>query len=244
MAGHSKWANIKHRKEIKDTKKAQIYTKLIKEIIVATKQAGPIPANNARLRLAIQNAKRANLPKENIMRAIKKASGDKNTNYLPGYYEGSAPHSVAIIVTTMSDNSNRTIASVRAVFNKHGGNMTKNGSITHLFAHKGTFLVSSIPDKEATMLALIDVGVETFEQIGEFFYLTCPVKNFGIVQKTLEAEQIPIQKGRLTYLPHTIVQLTEAGSIKVKKLIEALESLDDVQHVYHNLAIEDTKAQS
>lgn len=245
MAGHSKWANIKHRKNANDLKKAQYFTKLIKEIIAAVKQGGSIPDTNPRLRLAIQNAKEANMPKDNIDRAISKGSRAEDTGYTTVTYEGNASHGVAAIVACMTDNLNRTVASVRATFSKYGGSLGRNGSVAFLFDRKGVFTIKSeaIEDEEALTMMLIDAGAEAREAEEGYLHITCSLENFGSLQKQLEGLAIEPIVASLQYIPHTQVELEDQTFIKVMALIEALEGNDDVQKVYHNIAMNDRQLQ-
>ena len=240
MAGHSKWANIKRRKEVKDAKKAKIFTKLTKEIIMLTQQGGSDLVKNPRLRVAIQNAKAANIPKDNILRAIKKASGTLGENsYTRATYEGYGPYGVAILVEAMTDNIKRTVANVRALFRKYGGNLDKKGAIQHLFDYKGTFsiLKAACKDWDALSLALIEEGLEDIEKMKSYTHLICSPKDFTKMQETLEKKNILPEEGHLTYIPHTTLTLAATEAVRVQKLVEGLEDLDDVQRVFHNLCL-------
>ncbi|MEL6607182.1 MAG: YebC/PmpR family DNA-binding transcriptional regulator [Bacteroidota bacterium] len=244
MAGHSKWANIKHRKSANDAKRGKLFGKLVKEITIAAKQGGPVPDSNPRLRLAIQNAKGANLPKDNIERAVKKGSGADATDYTEVTYEGYAAHGVAVIVECMTDNLNRTVAAVRAAFSKYGGSLGKNGSLAFLFERQGLFVLKqeTVTDEEALTLAMIEAGATAIEPEEGYFYITCPLETFGEVQKTLEALSMPIDEAAVQYTPHTHVTLEKDDVAKVMKLIDALEDNDDVQKVFHNMVVGDASA--
>lgn len=241
MAGHSKWANIKHRKGANDAKKAKYFGRLIKEIAAAAQQGGVAPEANPRLRLAIQNAKGANVPKENIERAIRKGSGKDAANYIAVTYEGYAPHGVAVIVECMTDNLNRTVASVRAIFSKYGGSLGESGSVVFLFDRKGVFSIQTkdVADEEAMTLALIEAGAETLEDEEEYFYTTCTLENFGVLQKQLASLAIEPAESSLQYLPQMQIDLADDAYRSVMKLIETLEDNEDVQQVYHNLAFKE-----
>lgn len=241
MAGHSRWANIKHRKSANDAKKAKYFGKLIKEITAAAQQGSAAPEANPRLRLAIQNAKGANVPKENIERAIHKGSGEDIANYTAVTYEGHAPHGVAVIVECMTDNLNRTVTSVRATLSKYGGSLGKSGSVAFLFDRKGVFSIRAedVADAEAMTLALIEIGAETLEAERGHFYTTCTLENFSVLQRQLAALSIEPVESSLQYLPQVHVDLADDTWRSVMKLIEALEDNDDVQQVYHNLAFKD-----
>ncbi|MEM9417167.1 MAG: YebC/PmpR family DNA-binding transcriptional regulator [Bacteroidota bacterium] len=244
MAGHSKWANIKHRKSANDAKRGQLFGKLVKEITMAAKQGGGVPDNNPRLRLAIQQAKNANLPKDNIERAIKKGSGADAADYTEVTYEGYAAHGVAVIAECMTDNLNRTVAAVRAAFTKYGGSLGKSGSLAFLFDRQGVFSLAQecVSDEEALTLAMIEAGATAIEPEAGYFYITCPLEAFGQVQKALEMLQLPIDEAALQYIPQTSVALAEDAAAQVMKLVEALEGNDDVQRVFHNLAVNDALA--
>lgn len=242
MAGHSKWANIKHRKGAADAQRARQFTKFVKEIMVAAKLNGPDPQANPRLRMAIQNAKGVSMPKDNIERAIKKASGVDADNYAEVTYEGYAPHGVAIFVECTTDNINRTVQNVRSYFNKCGGSLGTNGSLQFIFEHKGIFLIPAANlDEETLTLELIDAGAEDFESAEGYFHVSCPLEQFGAVQKKLEELQIDPENAALQRIPNTWVKLGDEDLKKVIKLIDLLEEDDDVQKVYHNLEISDAQ---
>lgn len=240
MAGHSKWSNIKRKKGVNDAKKSKIFTKLVKEITVAARNGGAEPAFNPRLRLAIQNAKGANMPKDAILRAITKASSHDVAAYHEVTYEGYGTHGVAIMVVCMTDKIIRTVANVRAIFTKYGGSLEKNGAITFLFDYKGVFSIATadITDQEDFTLGLIDAGAEALENDEDATHVICAIEDFGRVQKHLEQLAIaPIAAG-LSYIPHTLVQVSDAALVQLIKLIDALRDDDDVQKVYHNIDIQ------
>jgi len=239
MAGHSKWANIKHRKSANDAKKGKLFGKLVKEIALAAKQGGDTPESNPRLRLAIQNARSANVPKDNIERAIKKGSGTDATDYIEVTYEGYAAHGVAVIVECMTDNLNRTVAAVRAAFAKHGGSLGKSGSLAFLFDKQGIFSVKkeAVADEEALTLTMIEAGAAAIEHEGEYLYIKCPLEAFGAIQKALEGASILIEDATLQCIPHTTVTLRREEEDQVMRLIDVLEDHDDVQRVFHSMAL-------
>ena len=241
MSGHSKWAKIKRSKSTNDTKRGKLFTKLIREITVATKEGGADAEANARLRLAIQNAKGANMPKDTIERAIKKGRGGEAANYTEVTYEGYAPHGVAVFVECMTDNLNRTVSAIRSAFTKHGGSLGKNGSVEFLFDRKGVFSIPlrAVNDEETFTLEMIDLGAETVEAEEGYFQITCLLEDFGNIQKKIEALHIIPETATLQRIPTTYVSLQDAAFQKVMKFIEALENNDDVQQVYHNIAISD-----
>ncbi len=239
MAGHSKWANIKRRKGAQDAKRGKIFTKLIKELTVAARTGGADPEANPRLRLAVQNAKGANMPKDNIERAIKKGAGADSDEYIETTYEGYGSNGVAVFVEATTDNLNRTVSSVRAAFSKYGGSLGTNGSLEFIFDRKGVF---SFPQPEGTdpddlTLELIDGGAEEIETEDGYFHITCSLEDFGNLQRKLETMDIEPESAELQRIPNTTVSLDDEQLVKVYKLIETLEDDDDVQKVYHNIDI-------
>ena len=240
MAGHSKWANIKHRKGAQDAKRGKVFTKIIKEISVAVKQGGDDPSSNPRLRAAIQNAKAANMPKDNVQRAIKKAAGDDDTSYMEVTYEGYAPHGVAIFIECTTDNINRTVADVRAIFNKTGGELGKNGSLEFLFAKKGVFLITRDKikiDLEEFEIELIDFGLEEFEVEQNMCTIICDFAKFGVIQDKLAEMNIDTHSAGIHRIPHESKTLSLDEALKILNIIERFEENDDVQEVFHNLNI-------
>src|SRR5512133_261215 len=186
MSGHNKWSTIKRKKGAIEAKRGKIFTKIIKEIIIAAKEGGPDPDSNARLRLAIQNAKGANMPKDNIERAIKKAVGADSVSYTETSFEGYAPHGIAVFAECLTDNNNRTVASVRSAFNKYGGNLGTNGSLAFLFDRKGIFTINKEGlNLEEVELEMIDAGAEDFEVDEDTITITCAKEAFGSVSKKL-----------------------------------------------------------
>lgn len=237
MSGHSKWSTIKHKKGAKDAKRGKIFTKLIKELTVATREGGPDPAGNPRLRLAIQNAKGANMPKDTIDRAVKKASGEGGAEYVEVTFEGYGPSGVAIFTECMTDNNNRTVSNVRAIFSKHGGNLGTNGSLEFIFDRKGVFYLQ-IPesaDQDELTLELIDGGAEDVSFDEGFVEITCALEDFGNMQKKLEELELEAESAELQRIPKTYVELVDDEFTKLMRLIDALEDDDDVQKVYHNI---------
>ena len=244
MAGHSKWANIKHKKNANDAKRGKLYTKLIKEITIAVKEGGGNdPDSNSKLRLAIQNAKGANVPKDTIDRAISKASGLDSINYTTTTYEGYGPNAIAIFVECKTDNINRTVSSIRSIFTKYGGNLGKNGSISHLFDKLGVFILNlkSIIDEDLLTLKLIDAGASDIEKDEENMYINCAINDFGKIQKELEILRMEPVSAEIGYFPNLTIKLDDENIKKVLKLINALEDNEDVQKVYHNLEINESQ---
>ena len=243
MSGHSKWSTIKRKKGAIDAKRGKIFTKIIKEIIIAAKEGGSDPESNARLRLAVQNAKGANMPKDNIERAIKKATGADAASYLETTFEGYASGGVAIFVECLTDNNNRTVAAVRSAFNKHGGNLGTNGSLSFMFERKGVFTINNdglvIEDLE---LEMIDAGAENLEVEGETVTITCAMDAFGSVNKKLNELGIEPEEAGLKRIPNDTKKLDIDSAKKVLRLIDTLEDDDDIQFVYHNLEMTDELA--
>ena len=246
MAGHSKWANIKHRKGAQDAKRGKIFTKLIKELAVATKEAGSDPTGNPRLRLAIQNAKGQNMPKDTIERAIKKAAGAGGEDFTETTYEGYGPNGVAIFVECLTDNLNRTVSSVRSLFSKHGGNLGTNGSLEFIFDRKGTFRIP-VPagsDEDELTLELIDGGAEEVEFGEGYLTITTEMEDFGNMQKKLEEMNLEAESAELERIAKTFVGLSDDDFPKLMKLIDSLEDDDDVQKVYHNIEATDAQLET
>ncbi|RDC63362.1 YebC/PmpR family DNA-binding transcriptional regulator [Adhaeribacter pallidiroseus] len=240
MSGHSKWSTIKRKKGALDAKRSKIFTKIIKEISVAVRESGPEPDGNPRLRLAIQSAKAANMPKENMERAIKKGSGADEAHYTEITYEGYAPHGVAVYVECLTDNLNRTVASVRSAFSKHGGALGTNGSLDFLFDRKGVFVLKqaeSTLDEEAFTFELIDAGAEEVVFEEEYITIYCAMEDFGALQKKVESLALEVETAELQRIPKTTVTLNDDALRKVLKLIDVLEDDDDVQKVYHNVEL-------
>jgi len=239
MSGHSKWSTIKRHKGALDAKRGALFAKLVKEIIAAAKQGGGSVDGNTRLRTAIQNAKSANVPKENIERAIKKAEGKDAANYLNLTYEGYGPNGVAIIVECITDNLNRTVSSVRAVFNRHNGNLGKNGELAFLFNRVGLIDIDTddISDIETFTLDMIDTGILSIENENGVCSITCELRNYSKIQKKLEELNLEPISSELVYLPNSLVELDVENEIGILKMITVLEEDDDVQKVFHNMKI-------
>jgi YebC/PmpR family DNA-binding regulatory protein len=245
MSGHSKWSTIKRKKGAIDAKRGKKFTKIIKEIIIAAKEGGGDPESNARLRLAVQNAKGANMPKDNIERAIKKATGADAESFIETSFEGYAPGGIAVFVECLTDNNNRTVASVRSAFNKHGGNLGTNGSLSFLFERKGVFLIRNEGFKlDDIELEMIDAGAEEFEVDGDMITVTCAKEDFGSVNRKLYDLGIEPEEAGLKRIPNDTKQLDVESAKKVLRLIDALEDDDDIQFVYHNLEMTDELADS
>lgn len=240
MSGHSKFANIKHKKEANDAARGKIFTRLGKEILVAVKEGGPDPANNSKLAMVVAKAKASNMPNDTIDRAIKKAAGDGSANNLvPITYEGYGPSGTAIIVETLTDNKNRTASNVRNAFTKGHGNVGTPGCVSFMFDEKGQILIAKEDcslDADDLMMAALDAGAEDFLDEDEEVYeiLTAP-EDFATVNEALNAAGITPDSAEVTRIPQTYVDLTDAEEIKnMNRILGLLDEDDDVQAVYHN----------
>ena len=235
MAGHSKWANIKHKKAAQDAKRGKIFTKLIREITVAAKMGGGEPADNPRLRAAVDKALSANMTKDTIQRAIDRGvGGGENDSVEELVYEGYGPGGVAVLVEVMTDNKNRTVAEVRHAFSKCGGNLGTDGSVAYLFTKRGQILVDSA-DEDVVMEAALDAGAEdVIGQDGGSIDVATTQNDVVEVKDALLASGIEIVSAEVALVPSTTAELDEESAPKVMKLIDMLEDLDDVQNVYTN----------
>ena len=240
MSGHSKWSTIKRKKGAADAKRGKIFTKIIKEITIAAKEGGGDPETNPRLRLAVQNAKGSNMPKDNIERAIKKATGADAESYSETTFEGYGPCGVAVFIECLTDNNNRTVSTVRAAFNRHGGNLGTNGSLNFLFERKGIFSLKkeglNLDDLE---LELIDAGAEDFEVDSDRIIITCAKEDFGSINRKLNELGIEAEDAGLKRIPNDSKKLDVESARKVLRFIDTLEDDDDIQNVYHNMAMTD-----
>ena len=241
MSGHSKWASIKHKKALVDAKRGKIFTKLIREITVASKSGGGDPNTNPRLRLAISTAKSANMPADNIERAIKKGTGAlEGVNYEEVVYEGYGPEGVAVLVQCLSDNKNRTASEIRNIFSKKSGNMAGAGSVSWLFEKKGLIVVSQDKAGEDQLMELVlNAGAEDLSKEGDKFAVLTNPHDFETVKKALEDAKIPYESADIQMVPKNLVPVSSTNARQVLALIEALEDHDDVQHVYANCDIPD-----
>lgn len=218
-------------------KMAKAFTRIGKDIAIAVKQGGPLPENNPKLRMAIQNAKGANMPKDRVDAAIKRASSKEEKDFQESIYEGYAPHGVPIIVECATDNPTRTVANVRLHFSKNGGSMGNSGSVSFMFERKGVFKFEpSQLNLDELELDLIDAGAEDIQRDEEEILIYTKFSNFGHMQKFLEAKKLEPKSSELQYIPTTTKELSEGEQDEVLKCVEALEADDDVQTVYHNLA--------
>ncbi len=245
MAGHSKWANIQHRKGRQDKIRAKLFSKLSKEITVAAKMGEPDPDKNPRLRLAVKEAKSVSVPKDVIDRAIKKSQGGDAENYDEIRYEGYAPNGIAVIVEAMTDNRNRTASNVRSTFTKYGGNLGETGSVSFMFERKGEIMYpASVGDADTVMMAAIEAGAEDVESEDEGHWIYCADTDLNDVATSLEAQLGESETTKLIWKPQTSTEVDLETAQKVMKLIEALEDDDDVQNVTANIDVpEDVAAQ-
>lgn len=242
MAGHSKWANIKHRKGRQDAKRGKIFTKLIRELTVAAKHGGPTPADNPRLRLAVDKALTANMSRDVIDRAIARGAGNTEADNMSELsYEGYAPSGVAIIVEAMTDNRNRTAADVRHAFTKCGGNLGTDGSVAYMFERKGQISFAPGVDEDALMEAALEAGADDVEMADDGSALvSTSFAEFLAVNEALAAAGFKGDEADVAMIPGTTAPVTDLETAKkVLKLIDMLEDLDDVQNVYHNAEIPD-----
>ncbi len=239
MSGHSKFANIKHKKEKNDAAKGKIFTIIGREIAVAVKEGGADPNNNSKLRDVIAKAKANNMPNDTIERGIKKAAGDLGSvNYVNNTYEGYGPSGVAIIVDTLTDNKNRTAANVRSAFTKGGGTLGTSGSVSFMFDRKGQIIVDKEEcemEADDLMMIALDAGAEDFSEEEDSFEIITDPDEFGTVRESLEKEGIPMAEAEVTMIPQNWVTLTNEDDIKnLNRILDLLDEDDDVQNVYHN----------
>lgn len=239
MSGHSKFSNIKHKKEKNDAAKGKIFTVIGREIVVAVKEGGADPENNSKLRDVIAKAKANNMPNDTIERGIKKAAGDADaTNYESVSYEGYGPNGVAIIVDALTDNKNRTAANVRSAFTKGKGSVGTQGCVSYMFQTKGQIIIDKEEcDKDADdlMMIALDAGAEDFNEEEDSFEIITDPDDFTKVRETLEKENVPMADAEITKIPDTYVELTDEEAIKnLNRTLTLLEEDDDVQQVYHN----------
>lgn len=244
MAGHSKWSNIKERKGKQDKKRSKIFSRIIKEIHVAIKEnnLNGDPETNPALRNAVQNAKGVNMPKENVDRAIKKAMGAGSEDYHHLNFEGYGPHGIPIFVECTSDNQNRIVAEIRAIFTKFGGNLGTNGSLEFLFNRLGVFTIDKEnieKDWEELQFELIEHGAESFDETDESYIIYSGFTDFGNVSSKLEEMGIEVRSSELQRIPHTTEVLPLNQAMTILKMIDAFEDNDDVQNVFHNLELTD-----
>lgn len=238
MSGHSKWNNIKNKKEKSDAQRGKVFTKLGREILVAVKEGGPDPSSNSKLKDVIAKCKANNMPNDNIERSIKKAAGDGNlANYEDVVYEGYGPNGVAIIIEAMTDNRNRTASDVRHILDKFGGNLGATGCVGWMFDKKGVIVIersSCKMDEEELMMEALEGGADNFESDDEFYEITSTPEDFSNVREYLEGKGLEFVEAEVKMLPQNYMSLTDDAAKKMGLIIEKLEELDDVQEIYHN----------
>ena len=239
MSGHSKFANIKHKKEKNDAAKGKIFTIIGKEIVVAVKEGGANPENNSKLRDVIAKAKANNMPNDTIKRGIERAAGDANSvNYVVNTYEGYGPNGTAIIVDTLTDNKNRTAANVRNCFTKGGGNVGTTGCVSYMFDHKGQIIIAKEDcdiDADDLMMMALDAGAEDFSEEEDCYEIYTDPDSFSEVREALEQAGVPMASAEVTMIPQNYVDLTSDNDVKLmNRILDMLDDDDDVQEVYHN----------
>ena len=241
MAGHSKWANIKHRKAAQDAKRGKMFTKLIRELVVAAKQGGPLPEDNPRLRAAVDKALGANMTRDTIDRAIARGAGTNETDNMEELtYEGYAPGGIAVLVEVMTDNRNRTVAEVRHAFTKRNGNLGTDGSVAYLFNRRGRLSFPPGTDEDELMEVALEAGAEDIQANTDgSFEVQTVWEDFGAVKAALEEAGLVPDEGEVTMIADTTVPVDADGAETLMGLVEALEDLDDVQNVYTNVDIPD-----
>lgn len=241
MSGHSKWSSIKHKKGAADAKRGKIFTKIIKEITVATRIGGGDPDGNPRLRTAIMGAKSKNMPVDNITRAIKKGTGElEGVHYEEHTYEGYGPGGAAIFLEAMTDNKNRTVSEIRSALGKAGGNLGENGCVGWMFEQKGLIAVKTEAKSEDDLMELaIDAGADDLKTVDEHYEITTAVENFEAVRKALEDAGVPMEHAEITRIPQNTVSIDEKKGRALLKLMDLLEDHDDIQKAYSNFEISD-----
>ena len=246
MSGHSKWATIKHKKGAADAKRGKLFTKLIKEIAVAARIGGGDPDSNARLRTAIADAKAVNMPADNIKRAIQRGTGElPGVQYEEIVYEGYGPSGVALIMEIATDNRNRTLAELRHILSKHGGNLGETGCVTWIFSKRGYLVVEKAKASEDALLELVtDAGADDMREDGDNWEIFCPVESFQHVVDALNKAGITPSVAELSMVPQTQVKVSGKPADQVLRLMDELDDHEDVQHVYANFDIEDAELQS
>jgi YebC/PmpR family DNA-binding regulatory protein len=246
MSGHSKWATTKRHKAVIDSKRGKVFSALSKDITLAAKASGGDPASNARLRTLIEKAKAANMPNDNVDRAIKKGTGEiPGVIYEEFAYEGFAPGGVGVIVQVTTDNKNRTVAEVRSIFTKYGGNLASPGALAFTFQHRGQFLIAAEKTSEDKLMEVVlDAGAEDLRTHGDHFEVLSPINAYDAVSDALAKAGIRPDESELAYIPVTTVPIKDAESAKkMLTLIEQLEAIDDVKSVYTNCEIDESIAQ-
>ena len=236
MSGHSKWASIKHQKGVADARRGQLFTKLTREIIIATRDGGSNPDTNFRLRLSVQKARDNNMPQDNIERAIKRGSGElEGANLVEVTLEGYGPNGIAILVNGLSDNRNRTIQEVRSIFSRHGGSLGESGCVAWLFDLKGFIRVKTGSlDADELGLAAIDAGAEDVKVESDYVEVFTKSEDLETIRTALEQQNLTIDSAEISMVPKTVIQLDEKAALQALKLLDKLEESDEVQNVYSN----------
>jgi len=240
MAGHSRWANVKHKKAAADAKKGKVFTRLIKEITVASKLGGPDPGSNPRLRLAIDKARDANMAKDSVQNAVKRGAGQLDgVSYEEARYEGYGPGGAAVMVDCLTDNRTRTVAEVRHAFTKNGGNLGSDGSVAYLFKHVGQFLFAPGTSEDKVMEVGLDAGADDVVKNDDASVeLTCAPADFAAVRDALEKAGLKAEVAEITMKPTADAALPATEARRLRSLLDALEDLDDVQNVYTTAALD------
>jgi YebC/PmpR family DNA-binding regulatory protein len=240
MAGHSKWKQIKRKKAVTDQRRGATFTRLIREITIAAKQGGGDPAGNARLRTAIDAAKAENMPLDNIERAVKKGTGElEGVSYEEVSYEGYGPGGAAILINATTDNANRTVAEIRNVFSRHGGNLGATNSVAWMFDRRGQVVLDATHgDEDTAMEVALEAGADDMTREGDVFVITCHPNQLHAVQEALKAKGLVVQSAELAMLPKSTVKVEGGDAKRLLQLIEALEELDDVARVFSNFDID------
>jgi len=240
MSGHNKWSTIKHKKGAADAKRSKLFSKIVKEIQIAVKEGGPDAETNPRLRVCLQNAKGANMPKATIEKAISKAQ-QGTENYEEITFEGYGPNGVAIFVECLSDNNNRTVSNIRAIFRKHNGTLGTKGSLSFIFDKKGVFTIpaEAINDEEEFELEAIDSGAEEIEKVEDKIIVTTSFEDYGNMQKKLESLGIEPENTEAVLIPNTTKDVDVETAQKIMRMIDSFEDDDDVQNVFHNMEMTD-----
>lgn len=237
MAGHSKWKNIKRKKAVTDAHKAKVYTKLIKDITVAARSGGGEPANNPHLRMLLEKARKSNMPHENALRAIKKGTGElPGVQYESHQYEGYGPGGIAVIVEVLTENKNRAIAETRAVFTRKGGSLGETGSVNWMFERKGVVRCKGTSSEDALLEALIDYNVADISHDEELWTITCDPHDLEVVKEMLSNMRMSLEEAELEWVAKNNVEVPEEKQEQAVDFLSSLEDLEDVQHVYTNLA--------
>jgi|SRR6185503_7262889 YebC/PmpR family DNA-binding regulatory protein len=239
MAGHSKWKQIKRKKAVTDQKRGAVFTRIIREITIAAKQGGGDPGGNPRLRTAIDAAKAENMPAENIERAIKKGTGElEGVVYEEVTYEGYGPGGAAILIQAITDNANRTVAEIRNVFTRRGGNLGATNSVAWMFDRKGQIEVAGDADEDTTMEAALDAGADDMVREGDVFLITTPPNQLHVIDQALRAKQLPVRSAEIALLPKNTVKVEGGEAKQLLQLVEGLEEMDDVSKVFSNFDID------